>query len=215
MKKRLLALMPLVFTVLQVNAANLQATVIDLENNPVSDAVVMATPIRMPVAKKTPKSMVIDQVDKEFIGHVTAVPVGTSISFPNKDNIRHHVYSFSPAKQFELPLYTGTPAKPVVFDKPGVVKLGCNIHDWMVAYIYITDAPYFITTDSEGKAQLANLPAGSYTLKLWHPRMNAAEESTRKSIELGQVEDASATWQIELKPDYRPRRAPLPMQQGY
>ena len=211
----LLALVLLVFTVMRVSAANLQITVTDLGNNPVSDAVVTATPINIPVAKRSLKSMVVDQVDKEFVGSVTAIPAGTPVNFPNNDNIRHHVYSFSPAKQFELPLYTGTPAKPVVFDKPGVVKLGCNIHDWMVGYIYITDAPYFITTDSDGKAQLANLPAGSYTLKLWHPRMNAEEESTRKNIELGLTEGASATWQLELKPDFRPRRAPLPLQQGY
>jgi plastocyanin len=215
MKKSLLVLVLLLFTVMCVSAANLQITVTDLENNPVSDAVVTATPINIRVAKRTLKSMVVDQVDKEFVGSVTVVPAGTPVNFPNNDNIRHHVYSFSPAKQFELPLYTGTPAKPVVFDKQGVVKLGCNIHDWMVGYIYITDAPYFITTDSEGKAQLANLPAGSYTLKLWHPRMNAAEESTRKSIEFVQAEGASANWQLELKPDFRPRRAPLPLRQGY
>jgi hypothetical protein len=215
MKKSILALMPLIFTVLRVSAANLQITVTDLENNPVSEAVVTATPINIPVVKRAVISMSVDQIDKEFVGHVTVIPAGTPVNFPNKDNIRHHVYSFSPVKQFELPLYTGTPAKPVVFDKPGVVKLGCNIHDWMVGYIYITDAPYFITSDREGKAQLANLPPGSYTLKLWHPLMNAAEESTRKSIGLGQAESASVTWQLVLKPDFRPRRAPLPLQQGY
>lgn len=82
------------------------------------------------------------------------VYVGTRVTFPNRDNIRHHVYSFSSAKKFELPLYIGTPAAPVVFDKPGVVALGCNIHDWMLAYIYVLTTPHFAKTAADGKARL-------------------------------------------------------------
>ena len=86
---------------------------------------------------------IIDQRDKQFIPYVTALQVGTSVWFANTDKIRHHVYSFSPAKKFELPLYAGVPAEPVVFDQPGFVTLGCNIHDWMIAYVAVLTTPYF------------------------------------------------------------------------
>ncbi len=76
------------------------------------------------------------------------------VQFPNKDNIRHHVYSFSAARKFELPLYSGTPAQPVLFDKVGVVKLGCNIHDWMIGYIYVTETPYFGKSNAEGRVDM-------------------------------------------------------------
>ena len=89
------------------------------------------------------KTTVIDQIDKEFIAHVTPIQIGTAIDFPNHDQIRHHVYSFSPAKNFEIPLYKGSPAIPIVFEKAGMVSLGCNIHDWMSAYIYVIDTPFF------------------------------------------------------------------------
>ena len=84
---------------------------------------------------------VVDQIDKEFVPYVKPVRTGSFVQFPNKDHIRHHVYSFSAPSKFELPLYMGTPAQPVLFDKPGVVKLGCNIHDWMIGYVYVTDSP--------------------------------------------------------------------------
>ena len=101
-----------------------------------------ATVLRLP----TRRDAVVDQVDKEFTPKVNAILVGTSVIFPNHDNVRHQVYSFSPAKRFELPLYAGVPAQPVVFDTPGVVVLGCNIHDWMVGYVYVSESPYFAKT---------------------------------------------------------------------
>ena len=108
-----------------------------------------------------PRDNVVDQVDKQFVPKVQAVLVGTPVTFPNNDNVRHQVYSFSPAKRFELPLYAGVPAQPIVFDKPGVVVLGCNIHDWMVGYIYVSESPYFAKTGKDGKAVLADLPPRS------------------------------------------------------
>lgn len=199
-----------------VLAGELSAVISDSEKKPVSDVVVVATPtFNIPAAKSAPKKFVIDQVDKEFINHVTALQVGTSVSFPNKDDIRHHVYSFSATKPFELPLYTGTPAKPVLFDKPGVVKLGCNIHDWMVAYVYIVDSPFFGTSDRDGKVQLHALPAGKYTVRAWHPRMALQEAATEQTVVVDKNGPMNVAWELALKPTLRPRRAPLPMQQGY
>jgi len=101
------------------------------------------------------------------------VRTGTAITFPNSDHIRHQVYSFSQAKTFTLKLYSGSPKTPVIFDKPGMVVLGCNIHDNMVAFIGVVDSPYFAKTTDTGSATL-NLPAGRYRLRVWHPNAVAA-----------------------------------------
>ncbi|HET7307482.1 MAG TPA: methylamine utilization protein [Gammaproteobacteria bacterium] len=127
---------------------------------------------------------IMDQRDKQFVPHVLAVEVGTEVSFPNSDNIRHDVYSFSPAKTFELPLYAGTPAKPVLFDKPGVVVLGCNIHDWMLAFVDVVPTPYFAQTDKTGSAIIADVPAGNYKLTIWAPRLGAPNHTLAKPVTL-------------------------------
>src|SRR5438045_8569414 len=113
-------------------AGSLEVIVKDDKGRPVSDAVAYAAAAGAASAAAK-KQTVVDQRDKQFVPYVTAVQVGTAVIFPNSDNIRHHVYSFSPAKKFELPLYSGVPAEPVVFDKVGFVTLGCNITGWMVA----------------------------------------------------------------------------------
>lgn len=155
-------------------AADLQVQVTGESGAPVSEAIVVALPAASTSTQDVSRTAMIDQVKKEFVPYVSVVRTGTAVSFPNFDNIRHHVYSFSPARIFELKLYKGTPAKPIVFDKPGLVVLGCNIHDWMVAYVYVVDTPYFAKTDSKGSARLENLPAGQYELRVMHPEERAA-----------------------------------------
>ena len=131
----------------QAAAAQIAAAVTDQEGHPLADAVVVAVPLQgTPPAAQPSAREIVDQIGQEFVPHVKPILVGSAVFFPNKDNVRHQVYSFSPAKRFELPLYAGTPAKPIVFDKPGVVVLGCNIHDWMIGYIYVSESPYFAKT---------------------------------------------------------------------
>jgi hypothetical protein len=141
--------------------------------------------------------------------------VGSPVYFPNKDDVRHHVYSFSAAKRFELPLYVGTPAEPVVFDRPGIVTIGCNIHDWMIGYIYVAETPYFARSGGDGQARLDNLPAGRYVLRVWHPRMELSEEATSRAVNLERTGVVSVTWELKLKSAVRPRRAPVPGGRGY
>lgn len=150
-----------------VNAAELSVSVADISGAPIINAVVYAEPVGKPVTKLN-SQVAIEQKNKTFIPLVTVVQTGTNINFPNRDLVRHHVYSFSPAKTFELKLYSGVPANPVLFDMPGTVVLGCNIHDTMLAYIHIVDTPYFAKTDHTGKAKLNELPAGQYIVKVWH-----------------------------------------------
>ncbi len=157
----------LLVTSLHAQAADLSVQVLDQAGNPLSNAVVyLETSVKSAVKSTTEAN--VDQKNKQFSPIVSVVQVGTSVNFPNKDSVRHHVYSFSPAKTFELKLYSGVPAKPVVFDKPGTVILGCNIHDNMLAYIHIVDTPYFGKTDVNGMVKLTDLPTGQHTLKAWH-----------------------------------------------
>ena len=110
------------------------------------------------------------QRDKAFVPTLLVVQTGTPVSFPNFDTVRHHVYSFSPTKPFELKLYAGTPVAPVVFDRAGTATLGCNIHDRMLGYIHVVDTPYFGQTDGQGRVVL-DLPEGHHRLKVWTPTM--------------------------------------------
>jgi plastocyanin len=142
---------------------------------PIADAIVYAVP-SAPVHAAPGAKYVIDQLDRHFIPRVSVVQAGTAVDFPNSDNIRHSVYSFSPARVFTLKLYAGKPTDPVVFDKAGLVVLGCNIHDSMVAWLLVVDTPYFARTDRSGAAILAKVPAGDYSLRAWHSPMTEDEQ---------------------------------------
>ncbi len=189
--------------------AKIAARVIDDQGQPVADAIVVAVPaeggVRVPSRSH---EAVVDQVNQEFTPKVTAIVVGTAVRFPNHDNIRHQVYSFSPAKRFELPLYAGVPAEAVVFDKPGVVVLGCNIHDWMIGYVYVSESPYFAKTQADGTALIAELPPRAYAVRIWHPQLDASEESTRKAVDATGGGSVAVTWSVHMKREPKVRRAP-------
>ncbi len=210
-RRLILGLLLAAATSAPATAGELLATVTDRAGRPVTDAVAYAVPRHgkaPPRATAPGARTVMDQRDREFVPHVLAVQTGTPVYFPNSDNIRHHVYSFSPAKTFELPLYQGTPTEPVVFDKPGAVALGCNIHDWMTGYIYVVDTPYFAVTGADGQARLT-VPDGDYDLHVWHPRLqDASADATRRPVRV----DAGGTrvaFGVTLHPERRkPRPAP-------
>ena len=154
-------------------AGGIDATIRDGTGAPLADAVVWAVPRPGP-APRVPRTAEIEQKDRQFRPRVTVVEVGAAVSFPNRDPYRHHVYSFSPAKRFEIKLYVGTPADHVVFDKPGEVVLGCNIHDDMLGYVYVVDTPWHAKSDDRGRARLEGLPAGEYEVRAWHHQQAAA-----------------------------------------
>ena len=148
-------------------AGSLAVEMRDAGGGPVDVGVVWAVAEgRRPPAPPA-RQAVMDQRNRAFVPHVLPIQTGTAVRFPNSDNVRHQVYSFSPAKKFQLPLYAGTPAGPVVFEKAGVVMLGCNIHDRMSAFIVVVDSPYFASLKG-GRATLADLPDGRYTVHAWH-----------------------------------------------
>lgn len=154
-----------------VIAASITAQVSDIAGAAVEDAVIFLMPVGGQTINKPIRNGLIDQINKEFVPFVTPIRVGAMVTFPNKDNIRHQVYSFSPAKIFNLKLYSGVKADPVLFDKPGPVILGCNIHDHMLAYIYVVDTPYFGKTVKTGNVRIDDITAGDYKVKIWHPNL--------------------------------------------
>lgn len=151
------------------HAAELQLKVNDAQGQPLKDAVAALVPEKKPVLDQ-PLTAIIDQHNKMFTPSVMAIRTNTLVKFPNSDDIRHHVYSFSPAKKFELRLYHGMTAEPVLFDKAGTVVLGCNIHDSMVAYIFVVDTEYHAVGDAQGNVRV-QAPAGKYQLQVFHPRL--------------------------------------------
>jgi plastocyanin len=177
-------------------AASLSVRVENSNGAPLADSVVYLTPAS-PAIHAASSQARIDQQHKMFVPRVSVVQVGTAISFPNSDNIRHSIYSFSPAKIFTLKLYSGTPSSPVVFDKTGVVVLGCNIHDQMVAWVLVIDTPYNLRTDAEGMAALNNLPAGDYVLRAWHEPMS--EEAAAEALHLDSATTATRTIRLDAE----------------
>ena len=169
---------------LVTNAANVAVEVSDSKGKLLTDAVVFLENGNH--AKILTTKAEIEQKNKRFNPLVTVVQTGTSVNFPNNDSVRHHVYSFSPAKKFELKLYSGVPAAPVLFDKSDTVVLGCNIHDSMLAFVYVVDTPYFAKTDSTGIAKLVDIPEGSYQLKVWHYALQKENVPLEQTVEIKQ-----------------------------
>jgi plastocyanin len=158
-------------------AEDLSVSVQSAAGLPIEDAIVYAVP-NVPAHAPAGAKYVIDQVNRTFIPRVNVVQSGTAVSFPNSDNIRHSVYSFSPAKIFSLKLYAGKLTDPVVFEKAGLVVLGCNIHDIMVAWLLVVDTPHFAHTGHGGTALLPGLPPGDYTLHAWHAPMTEDQQTS-------------------------------------
>ena len=180
----------------RAHAATLTVGVVDQATTAVADTVVYAVPVKPSASNRPPVAVEIVQQQRTFSPLVTVVQTGASVSFPNRDTVRHQVYSFSPAKTFELRLYAGVPVAPLIFDKPGLVVLGCNIHDRMVAYVMVVDTPWYGKTADNGVVRIEGLPPGEYRVSVWHPRMTATAAPRTVLVTSDMRIDAIA----ELKP---------------
>lgn len=191
--------------------AELRIALTDQNGKPVSDAVVSLEPAGG--ASTVPdegRTFQIVQSDQEFAPYVTVVPVGATVVFPNQDTVQHHVYSLSRPKKFEFPLYDPGKSAQLVFDQPGVITLGCNIHDWMLAYLVVVPTPHFAQSDASGRAGLT-APPGDYTLEIWHPRLS---RPVRQTVQLADT-DSALNFTLRLRSDRRIRRAPSAEGGGY
>lgn len=155
------------------NAATVDISVVDSEGKPAAGAVVSLAPQSgaMPEPARVPAEAIIDQRHQTFIPLAVIVRRGGHVVFTNNDTTMHQVYSFSPIKQFEFEIDQGHKSAPVVFDKPGVAAIGCNIHDNMVAFVYVADSPWTAMTDADGHAHFTDVPAGAYRAQAWHPHL--------------------------------------------
>jgi len=201
----LLAATPLV-------AGDLSVTVVDRAGAGIAEVVVTATPVAGAAsAGRYPRPpAVMDQKNLEFLPRVLVVGTGTRVEFPNNDSVSHQVYSFSAAKRFQLPLYKGAPHSPVTFDQAGLVVLGCNIHDAMVGYIYVTESPYFGKTDGSGQLVFKGLAAGDYRIGIWSPFIKDSPASLEQTVHAEGSGVAAARLQLtqalRTQPQPRPRR---------
>lgn len=160
-------------------AATLVVAVQTSDGRPLPDAVVTLRAREGGDHPAAPVSAIMDQVNRAFVPDLLVVPVGSTVEFPNSDSVSHQIYSFSPPKRFQLPLYRGRPYPPVRFEHTGVITLGCNIHDFMLAYVLVTDAPYFGRTDASGSWSV-DLPRGTYQITVWHPRLREPADLQRE-----------------------------------
>src|SRR5262245_10683891 len=193
----------LLFALVQHAAgAELPVTVLQQDGQPLAGAVVIAEPAAPAPKARANAQATMDQRDLSFVPDVLVVRTGTAVEFPNSDKVRHQVYSFSGAKTFKLALYAGRAHPPVVFDKPGLVTLGCNIHDGMIGHIVVTDSPWFGRTDDKGNLAIAALPEGAYTLRIWHPRIADTGPQLERAVQLadGRTEPVTIRLTRKLKP---------------
>jgi plastocyanin len=192
---------------LPCSGAELQVQATDQKEQPVTALVVWLEPLDAPVPTADPAALAatVEQVDEEFNPYTIAVRTGTKVTFPNRDAVQHHVYSLSKPARFEIPLHGGDETESVVLDRPGLVPIGCNIHDWMLSYIVVVDTPWFGTTGESGTWELAGLPDGRYKLSAWHPRLRKTDE---REITLASDGTNRIDLTLKLRADRRIRRAP-------
>ncbi len=169
-------------------AAPVIVQVSDAAGRALPEAVVLLEPASGNAPVKPMPEVQIAQEKRQFMPRVTLITVGTAVNFPNFDTVRHHVYSFSKAKTFEIKLYAGVPSKPEVFDKPGIAVLGCNIHDRMAAWVVVADTPWHAMSGADGLARIADAPPGAYQLSVWHAGLAANSPPFTRKVQIGSAE---------------------------
>ena len=179
----------------QASAAPLTVRVVDAKGRPVKDAVV-SLKAGQNGAPGGSGNYTVSQKDMEFRPFVSIVPVGAKVHFSNLDPTRHHVYSFSAAKRFELKLFAKDQSRSVTFDKPGVVALGCNIHDSMTAFVYVTDSKWTAKTGADGTVKFASAPDAPGRLSIWHPYLRAKANVVERQLAASQ---RNVSFNVELR----------------
>ena len=184
--------------------AKMTVTVLDKSATPLSNVVVELEPdASVNTSVMEPKVATIKQVDQQFVPHILVLEKGTTVTFPDTDTVRHHVYSFSPAKTFEIRIHKQDIQRNILFEQAGIVELGCNIHDWMLGYLYIAESALFAQTNEKGEVEFADLPYGNYTIKVWHPRIDEQDVGSAEKVNYSADDgDFSVTLNKALLPSF-------------
>lgn len=198
MMKNFLAVLTLL-SVSVCQAGTLKVKLVDNQALLLTNAVVFLESETLKNSYDGEEIAIMDQVNRQFSPYILAVQKGQRVSFPNSDSIKHHVYSFSRPKVFELELFKNRRAQSMLFDKSGVVELGCNIHDWMLGYIYVVDTPYFAQTNADGIVSI-DAPDGDYTLRVWHPRIQDQDIEKKRPVTLTGDKEVTITLSETLAP---------------
>lgn len=185
-------------------AASLSVRITDQAGQPVQDAVVTLLGNAGGAPRHAATTATIDQKQLTFLPFVQLLHPGDTVVFRNSDRTRHHVYSFSAAKAFEFVLAPGESSQPLVLDRSGIAAVGCNIHDGMISYLYVTDAPWAAQSDARGAAGFQGLHAGTYTVRVWQPRLPPGRPDLMQlRIVLGDEEAKALDVPLKLRPDPR------------
>ena len=203
-KVTILSVIMVLIATVPSRAGTLEVSVLDRDGNPVPEVAVYVM-YRDSASHATQASAIMDQHDAQFVPHILVVQAGTSVEFPNSDVVAHHVYSFSKPNNFVLPLYKGDKHKPVTMAHNGIVTLGCNIHDHMLAYIVVVDSDVFGVTDENGKLSVAvNDAARNVSVNIWSPRIR--DKELAQSIDNAAAADANVTFALQkkLRPPHNP-----------
>jgi len=185
-------------------AADITISVVDQKSNSVVDGYVELFSLSG-TSKAKVSSGTIDQVDKEFTPLVSAIPVGSTIFFPNSDNIQHQIYSFSKSKEFDLPLFAKNDTQKVVFDTAGIILMGCNIHDWMLSFLYVYESAFFAQTNTNGAVIFSDVPAGEYELRTWSPRLKNNRAPVIQKLSISENQTITQTIKVRKKIRRKPR----------
>ncbi len=191
-----------------VSAAELKVQVNDDKGHPVGDAVVTVLPQsatqKVPDRRGPAVTKTIDQKQETFIPYIEIFRPGDKVLFRSNDQMRHHVYTFSPLKPFEFVLVPGESSKLIALDQAGVIAVGCNIHDMMITYLYVSDAPWIARTGADGRAVFADVPAGPWVVRVWHPRLRPGKPDLAQSATLVTADESKVvTFALSLLPDAR------------
>jgi plastocyanin len=189
---------------LPAHAGRVVIEVVDTSGHPVADAVVSLAPMPGGTARSTPPATrYVDQKDETFLPYVTAMHPGDSVIFRNSDNTRHHVYSFSDMVKFEYMLGPGENSPALLLNSPGNAAVGCNIHDQMLTYLYVTKDPEMATTDAQGRASIEGVIAGQYRAHAWHPQLRPGVTLPIQGVTVSDATPATIRFNLALLPDPR------------
>jgi plastocyanin len=204
----LIASLPALAVMPPLSAAEVSVRITDQRGAPVADAIVTLTARGgaevAPPARRPARAHVIDQKDETFLPYLEVFRTGDTVVFRNSDRTRHHVYSFAAARQFEFVLMPGESSQPLLLDKPGVVAVGCNIHDQMITYLYVSDAPFVARSGEDGHARIGDLPPGTFDVRAWQPLLRPGGPDNAQTVTMQTDGDAKTlAFALHLMPDPR------------